>query len=894
MKFFKPLLSLTGLFLLLGSCTDESPFTDNSNKGGGKINLNLTSSSEVSSVMPNVRSVTKQVVPPPVSDFQIRLSKTDGSYAKTWSSLEEFAKETEFSVGMYELEAYYGSPDSQGVVKSSDKGYEHAYYYGKVEDIVVKESQETNVTIGASLANSIVVVEYTDAYKNYFRSWNTTLKTSGKENVELGGEEGTCYVTPGVVDIVMDAVLENGNSVFLNPAEFDAEPCHMYKIKYDVFNGENGSVILSLNFNDDPEEIHDVWIELNDELVNADAPVVNAVGFESGALIETQVGIPFDQDVQFEVIAKAGISQAVLKVNSDTYTSSFLNNGQIDLCVASPQQQADMEKAGIKARGFFNNPETMAFLDLTEFCKNLPAGKHKISLQVTDKYSQTNDPDSPYIEINAVDTESAIVKTESYFGENYAYITVEYDGPDPTQNGKNPFSFKFTVPRTGLQYPVEIKAIGTESNPLTRATYEKHQYVYQVTLPEEASDYYPVSMYFNGGSKPVDDSHEVVITYPDYTVEYDAFAKKILLRVKEEDASKLKLYNENLRIFVNDQEIKNATLDATTGILTIPDLKSDSDYKVKTTLCVSSTPDIFSEEVSLHTEKEVGVPNGDFEDLPDIYSYEVTKINQGGKWGVSIGVYYQNYADYKIKEPIGWATTNLKTMGENTKNTWFYQPSVFNTTIEYKATCVKTAIQSPETATPSSFKNFTPHNGLNAMVIRNVAWDNNGEVPKEWYKAGTTEYWNHTVPQKIANKSVGKMFLGNYTYSGGSETYEQGVNFQSRPSKLTGYYIYTNDKNDSGEYGIITIQLLNGDNVIASGTAQLKSCTNYSPFEIKLTYEKFNIKADTLQIMIASSNYASENMSDETNNVQVTTYNSRSESYMHGATLVVDDFKFEY
>lgn len=889
MKFLKPLLSLTGLFLLLGSCTDESPFTDNSNKGGGKINLNLTSSSEVSSAMPNVRSVTKQVVPPPVSDFQIRLSKTDGSYAKTWSSLEEFAKETEFSVGMYELEAYYGTPDSQGVVKSSDKGYEHAYYYGKVEDIVVKESQETNVTIGASLANSIVVVEYTDAYKNYFRSWNTTLKTSGKENVELGDEEGTCYVTPGVVDIVMDAVLENGNSVFLNPAEFDAEPCHMYKIKYDVFNGENGSVILSLNFNDDPEEIHDVWIELNDELVNAEAPVVNAVGFESGALIETQVGIPFDQDVQFEVIAKAGISQAVLKVNSDTYTASFLNNGQIDLCVASPQQQGDMEKAGIKARGFFNNPETMAFLDLTEFCKNLPAGKHKISLQITDKYSQTNDPDSPYIEINAVDTESAIVKTESYFGENCAYITVEYDGPDPTQNGKNPFSFKFTVPRTGLQYPVEIKAIGTESNPLTRATYEKHQYVYQVTLPEEASDYYPVSMYFNGGSKPVDDSHEVEITYPDYTVEYDAFAKKILLKVKEEDSSKLNLYNENLRIFVNDQEIKNATLDATTGILTIPDLKSDSDYKVKTTLRVSSTPDIFSEEVTLHTEKEVGVPNGDFEQLTALPQQE---LNQGGTWSTSIldGAKYQNKTKFTISEAKNWATNNQKTLSGSPDNTWFVIPSVFNSSLEYTSTRNGVGtLSSP--STPESYSGFIGHNNSNnAMVIRNVAWDPSGTVPSKCTKAPKSsgkDYYNHTEAT-VSKKSVGTMFLGEYSYTNGREEFKQGCDFESRPLKLTGYYIYTLDKiSQEVDHGVITVQICNDEEVLAEGTSKLKAVASYSSFSIDLNYKPFGKKANQLKIMINSSE------KDE-NDISVSTYLSQYESYKHGATLVVDDFTFEY
>ena len=50
------------------------------------------------------------------------------------------------------------------------------------------------------------------------------------------------------------------------------------------------------------------------------------------------------------------------------------------------------------------------------------------------------------------------------------------------------------------------------------------------------------------------------------------------------------------------------------------------------------------------------------------------------------------------------------------------------------------------------------------MVVRNVAWDENGTTPPPHYKTrGSAYYYSENVPS-IANRSAGKLFLGSYSY----------------------------------------------------------------------------------------------------------------------------------
>lgn len=898
---------MSGLFL---SCADESPWKEDNSTSSAKggIKLSLTSSNEIANAIPKVRATSEHIVAPPVSDFQIRLAKVDGSYIRTWSSLKDFVAETEFPVGVYELEATYGDKNSQGAVKSNEVGYEHSYYYGKVENITVLEDKDTEVSLSAKLANAVVKVDYTDAYRRYFTSWNTTLQTSSPENVVLGGEAGICYVVaPGEVDIIMDAVLQNGKTVFLNPAKFTVEPQHQYNITYNINNGEVGDVSeLEITFSDDVD-VEVITIELTDDLVNTDAPVITAVGFVGQDVIETQVGVPLlDKKIQYEVVAHGKIKSAVLNVkpeNAQTVPASFLTNGSIDLCEADESKQSEMSSKGIDARGFFSNPDKFAFIDLTEFCKNLPAGIFTISLKVVDIYDQTNDPEETAVTIVTVDTNSDIKSAKTIFGDGFADLEIEYDGPDPTVKGANPFSFGIISPVTGKEFPVNIISCGTDISAMTRAEYVKKTYFYRVSMPEEESDSYKVSMYFNGSSAPVVEKYPFDVTYPAYEVEYDAFAKWMRLRVAnlESDASKRELYTKRLRVFVDGFERTDLEKDYSTGIVSFKGLTKNTPYNLKTSLQLKETPDVYNGVSTITTEPETEVPNGDFEELTQYFSGE---IKQGGTWSTSsVDVSnYQNTSTFTISIANLWSTSNDNTMGGSNTNSWFYQPSVFNSTLSYTGKCPGVGLSTGSASgTPASYSGFKVHSKNNSMVIRNVAWDpigtnigkdNDGGSGFMGAKA-TSEYFNK-YPPVIANVSAGKMFLGTYPQSELLKDAE-GYSFDSRPLRLKGWYTYKRDESSNqDDYGIVSIIIYSGENAIVQRSATLEATDEMKSFTIDLDSYPFQQKATKIAVMVTSSKFASSSQEYETQNIAVTPYVSKIESYKHGATLVVDDFQFEY
>lgn len=266
-----------------------------------------------------------------------------------------------------------------------------------------------------------------------------------------------------------------------------------------------------------------------------------------------------------------------------------------------------------------------------------------------------------------------------------------------------------------------------------------------------------------------------------------------------------------------------------------------------------------------------------------------TSMPQGGKYKQSgIGKEVNNTATINASEPKQWANVNSKTCNANAanQNTWFVIPSTYATNISWTSirgygTIVKT--------TPNIYENLSSYSGNYAMVVRNVAWDLNGQTPSTTTYFG--RYYCSNQPN-ISNRSAGKLFLGSYSFDGNTETYNEGISFSSRPIQLTGYYIYSD--NQSNETATVSIALLNNDIIIAKNTINLVAVSNYKDFVIDIPYNNTNLKATKLQIMITSSNYSSYNQSDETNNIVTTNYNNNSESCSRGAQLTIDNLTFTY
>ena len=335
-------------------------------------------------------------------------------------------------------------------------------------------------------------------------------------------------------------------------------------------------------------------------------------------------------------------------------------------------------------------------------------------------------------------------------------------------------------------------------------------------------------------------------------------------------------------------EFAPVTSDYADGYYRISGLTPGSEYEVKAVY-----DGLRSNGHKFTTEQALAVPNGDFEDLVETMSK--TDMPESGQWSISAGVNYQNTLTYTVSEPKGWASVNGKTAAAShaNQNSWFVVPSTFNTSGRYIGQWPTIMTYARNEDTPDSYKGFVAQNGANAMVVRNVAWDANGTTPALWRKTFSSQRYNSNIPS-VAERSAGKLFLGSYSYAGGTETYTEGVDFASRPSSLNGFYRYSRGSQDSAEKGSVKVTLLNGSTVVATGTASLDAAGDFTAFSIPLTYAKGAPKATELRIMIASSDHASYNQADETAAIKTDNKVNNFEAYSIGATLVIDNLTFNY
>lgn len=871
MKFFNQCAALGLAAALLSSCSEENPWGVNS--GEGTLNLRVEANSDVEAAVPAVRAISETIPVPPVSAFQVSMVKEAGGYSKTWASLDEFSKEKSFPVGNYTLSISYGDENSQGQVLSNEMGYEHAWFYGET-DVAIKEGQNTEVRLTARLQNSVVVIEYTDAFKKFFPEYHTTVQPAGGEAIDLGSNEAMNFVQPGDLNIIISATQQNGKELTLNPASFVVEGNHMYKLRYNIYNGDIGNTLLSIEF-DENLTTEPITVNLSDELENTRAPQVSLVGPEPGQTLAYAPGAPYTGEAKFTVVADGGMKNAVLTISSDdpTFRLPFLSEtNDIDLCEASPAQQQALEDAGIKCIGFFGNQGKMAEVDLSGFFDKLPEGKCNFSFYVRDVYTQASEPVGFSMAAIPV-VKSAVCDDGAPFAENYVDVIVGYNGPQPTINA--PFSFVILL-ASGHAQSLEVLSVETSDAPKTRSDeYPVKYYKYRLSLPaiDEIlkKDAFEVRVLFNGVSKDAM-VVPVSVVYPQHNMTYDAMAKQLRWRVsfpgvenKENSEALKESYMSRLRVFMNGAAATSA-YDSDIDAYVISGLTPGQTYNVQTSMQVASNPSEFGTTSSVSTEEAAGVPNGDFEELTQKINKE---LEQGGGW-TNISHWGQQHTKetYNVSEPNGWATVNAKTCNLNasTMNTWFVVPSTYNV--------------------------GNAKSGSTAMAIRNVGYAYSGSVPGRDTHTGSTDYNTKTPGDNPAHKAAGKLFLGSYNVNTSSlaEIYTQGTDFSNRPMSFSGYYKYAPTGDDKG---LIEIQILNGSEVVYSKRVDVEAQTNWTKFDVQFPKYSFGSKVTTLKIMIASSNKASESYADEDANISVTPITEYTQKYL-GSELTIDNLTFEY
>ena len=811
---------LVGAALGLAACSEDNPWM-NSDGEGGILPL-VNADSHVKDAIPTRATA----MTPDVQEFGLKLTKADGQFTKTWDRLADFDEKQGFRSGEYTLEAFYGSIDEEGFEKPCYKG---------AAQVVVKPGEQTEVAVTATLANSMVSIDYTDAFKNYFADYQTSLHTEGYGYNELPKDcPDPMYVAPGKVQISVAFTKPNGQSATVQPAEFTAEARHHYHVTLDCNNGNVGDAQLIVTF-DDTVDQEEVIVDLSDELLNMPEPEVTPQGFTDGQTLQLIEHSPADSPMKFTAYVPAGIQAATFTVNSDSYTPPF--GREVDLASADGAVQSQLAAAGIKVLGLFKNPDKLATVDFSGLIEQLPAGTHTITLQMKDRLTRVNAPVSVTI-VNAPLELSFLSAPVCPFGSTSATVNISYNGTDPrrdiTVQGLNDDGVWVDCPVTSAA-ATNAKARKSRSD-----AFPSKAYALGVTVPVTTRDI-QVRIYYKGVQKATG------VIKRGYAVEANAFARHAILTVKTNKESIASTVN-SLRVYDGEKELGsgNITRDPANGTVTITNLKGSTRYHLYFTTA-SSGSSFTDADVAFTTEAEAQVENAGMENW---YS---EKVHSQKTLGIGEDIYrwFPNAQGSNY-----WGTRNATTTGQSTGTTCYY--TSFSGTI----------------------------NSGNAAEISTLGWGKGvtfgGANDKPQVTAGMLFMGSHSYSGSET------------TFEPSKETFDYGRSFTSRPTSLSFDYKFTSHNSEAFK-AYVVIENRAGGKTTRLAYGELVSNTNVSNFTnttIRLNYSNLTLKATHAYIVFISSN--AENPGVSKHQGSKNAFKGNSDSKYIGNVLTVDNIKFNY
>lgn len=821
MKFFNYTLKSFGIvgMLLLSGCVSESPWSSEKAKDG-KIELTLVADNTVN-IGTRADDETSPYIPN-VKEFTINLRSKDGSLNNSWGSLDSFNSEDGFAMGNYILSASFGSMD--------DEGFRKPYFYGETTvSVTVGNTSTTSIT--ATLANSMFSVRYTDKFKEFFPSYSATVQTTGHNPVVFEQRETEpAYLSVGNATLNLNLTNEEGKSVTVAPSTFTTKAKTHTIVTVGVEGNINqGQSTLTVEFS---EEVDEESVEISiDELFNTEPPRIDQKGYSDNK-VEVFESIDYlDINPEFHVFAFGKLAKANLTIaTNDGNLPAFLKAaeevissdakiGTIDLLQADPSTQSVIESSGLVCDGFFGQLGDMAILNFKNFIKKLNPGTYTIMFDVEDNVKRSASLEIPLtVTVEGIKFDISKIEQPDFLDKEVIVNVITN-----CEAAKQQFKFKSLNSDGQL---VEIKAEylgeGETASSISDMTYASK---YKLTV-NEIDDWMWTVAAALGDKEYKEQSFEV--NMPEFTVETDAFARKVWFKVKDDTNENLKNYIINKgKIFKGNDELLNATLiDKENGIFEISEgIQPDTQYSDYTLSLGKSLYAKYSGNINFKSEKDTDL------DFQTTYNLVVETINVGGQYETRVGFiasHQQIKSSINIIEPSGdWATLNEFTCysGSTNKNTWYMEPSTFW--------------------------------DENDIIVRSVGYNHQGpDIPES--KNGTSRiYYGQNVPDENSIfSSIGELFLGSYSYSGsGNGDRVDGIAFDTRPSSLNFEYSY---RSVNGEQGIAVIKIYNDNNIIAQNSANLSNTVNKIPISIPLTGYSFAKGATKIEISFKSANVSGD------------------------------------
>lgn len=825
-------LALGLLVPVLGACSDDGgpAGSDASGKGGFDPTVALNSEVRASDrFKAPARAEYSEVTP---ADLSLRLTSADGSFSKTWAKLADFDTDERFNVGDYTLEAFYGSGEDS-------EGFEKPWFQGS-QTLTVRENEVTPVSLTVELANAMVSLEYSEAFKNYMSSYSAEIHAAAGTVIPYTATETRpAYVTAGLTEVYVDFVKPNGKGAKLLSASFTAAPRTHYHVTFDL-SQETGDAVLKVIY-DDMLTQEDVEIDLSDELLNLPAPTVSLTGFASGEAIKFVPGKAPEDDLKINIIAQGKIGRVLMETRSASLTSrGWPASANL---VGAENLRATLAALGMTARGLYSNPDKMAVIDLSQLPGNITLvdgndNVTEITFTVIDAVGKSAEP--VVLRLEAAPLAVSLANPGMLFvGGSEMTVDLNYNGGNPTGAVK-------------VQY---FNDRGTWSD--AAVTYaEKAEDVYTATLtglPATADDLRlraVVGSLVSAELKVVRTPIALTLAAP----EGDVYATRARVTVTAANTRSRAavdidglLAKSKITLSTDGSSFSAATATVASGAYDISGLTPGTKYWARV-----EVPGLDpTEAVTFTTEAAAQLPNSDMEQWYSTDAYGKKTLGIGK---TDIKCWYPGTSGSTV-----WATRNPRTTGQTSGTTCYY----------------------------------TSFSGTLAVAGNH---GQGAEISTLGYGEGTT--YTHTGSGKEGDpkkKIAGLLFTGTYSVSGDNETIAYGIPFTSRPAALSFYYKFV-EVNSESFRATVVVENRNNGTVTELGRGEFTSNvakSAFTPCTVNIKYSNTALKA-THAYVIFESTTAGDNCKVYSRQGSNNAFQGYADSKYIGTQLTVDDIELIY
>lgn len=223
--------------LMLAGCQKDS--SEQTFAGEGKIAITASVSGEVTTRADGITLTT-----PALADFSLKITGTN--FSKSWDSLSDYRSDDErYTAGWYTVAINYGD--------SSKEGYNLPCFAASESVQVLDRNRTTKVAMTAKLANAIVEIKTTEAFRNYFPTYNFKLTTATNEfELEENQDEHLFIAAQKGVKIDCTCirqsnVAEGKTETLATQTISTVAPATRYIITYDLTSVGGVTVKVTLN-----------------------------------------------------------------------------------------------------------------------------------------------------------------------------------------------------------------------------------------------------------------------------------------------------------------------------------------------------------------------------------------------------------------------------------------------------------------------------------------------------------------------------------------------------------------------------------------------------------------------------------------------------------------------